>query len=97
MTYALAYEVPADEQMYRRVKAAIGDEPATGLIAHLVLKTDTGLRHIGVWESRQDWERYRHERVDPAVHAVLAEAGFTQMPSPPPVEDLTLVDVAIGA
>jgi hypothetical protein len=96
MTYALMYDVPADEQMYHRVKTAIGDQPADGLVARLVLKTDSGLRHIGVWESRQDWQRYRDERIDPALHTVLSEAGFTEMPPPPPIEELALVDVAIG-
>jgi hypothetical protein len=34
MSYALLYDVPADEQMYQRVKAAIGDEQPTGLVVH---------------------------------------------------------------
>ncbi|MGH3045182.1 MAG: hypothetical protein ACRDM2_10660 [Gaiellaceae bacterium] len=48
MSYALLYDVPADEQMYRQVRVAIGDERPEGLVAHLVVQTDNGLRHIGV-------------------------------------------------
>ena len=93
----MVYDVPGTEDTYRRVKAAIGDEQPKGLVAHLVVGTDTGLRHIGVWDSREDWQRFHDERVQPAVHAVLTSAGFTQMPPDPPVQELRLVDLWIGA
>jgi hypothetical protein len=97
MSYALLYDVPADEQMYQQVKAAIGEEQPKGLVAHLVVHVEGGLRHIGVWDSREDWQRFHDERVEPAVHAVLTAAGFTQMPPDPPVRELELVDVWLGA
>jgi hypothetical protein len=97
MPFALLYDVPTTEEMYQQVKAAIGDEQPHGLVAHLVVHSDGGLRHIGVWESQQDWQRFHDERVEPAVHGVLTAAGFTQMPPDPPVQQLELVDVWIGA
>jgi hypothetical protein len=97
MSYAMLYDVPADEGMYRQVNAAIGDEKPEGLVVHLVLQADTGLRHIGVWDSQQDWQRFRDERLEPAVHAVLTAAGFTEMPPGPQVQEFKLVDVRIGA
>ena len=97
MSYALQYDVPADEQMYQQVKAAIGDEPPKGLVAHLVVRVEGGLRHIGVWDSQEDWQRFHDERVEPAVHTVLTTAGFTEMPPDPPVHDLKLIDVWLGA
>jgi hypothetical protein len=97
MPYALLYDVPADEDMYRQVRAAIGDEQPNGLIAHLVVQGDRGLRHIGVWDSQKDWQRFHDERVEPAVHTILTAAGFTGMPPDPPVEELKLIDVWIGA
>jgi hypothetical protein len=96
MSYAMLYDVPADERMYRRVKAAIGDEQPKGLIVHLVVQTDGGLRHIGVWDSEEDWQRFHDDRAEPAVHAVLTSAGFTEMPPDPPVQELKLVDVWLG-
>jgi hypothetical protein len=93
MPYALRYDVPADEDMYRQVKARIGDEQPHGLIAHLVVQSDHGLCHIGVWDSPDAWRRFHDDRVEPAVHAVLTAAGFTAMPPDPPVEELNLVDV----
>jgi len=97
MSYAMLYDVPADEAMYRQVNAAIGDEKPKGLVVHLVLQADAGLRHIGVWDSQQDWQRFHDERLEPAVHAVLTAAGFTEMPPSPRVQGCKLVDVRIGA
>lgn len=96
MPYAMRYDVPADEQMYRQVQARIGDDQPTGLIAHLVVQSEDGLRHIGVWDSQADWQRFHDLRVEPAVQAVLSAAGFTEMPPDPPVEELHLVDIWIG-
>lgn len=93
MSYVLQYEVPADEQLYRRVRAEIGDEQPKGLVVHMVLKGERGLRHIGVWESREDWERFRDERVGPAVGRAFAAAGLQQQPPRPAEQELQLVDV----
>jgi hypothetical protein len=97
MSYAFFYDVPGTEELYRRIKAEIGDEPAKGLVVHLVVKRDGGLRHFNVWESTQDWERYRHERVEPAVGKVLAAAGVAQRPPEPVEQQLEVVDVWTGA
>ena len=97
MTHACSYEVPASEQMYREVKQAIGDELPEGLVVHLVVQAESGLRHIEVWDSKEDWDRFHDERVEPAVHQVLAAAGFTQMPPDAPIEELGLVDVWMGS
>lgn len=83
--------------MYRRVKAAIGEEKPKGLIAHLAVHSDGGQRHIGVWHSQEDWQRFHDERAEPAVHAVLTAAGFSEMPPDPAVQELKLVDVWLGA
>jgi hypothetical protein len=92
MSYAFYYDVPGTEELYRRVKAAIGDEPPKGLVMHLVAKHDGGLRHFNVWESVPDWERYRQERVGPAVGKVLAAAGITERPPEPVEQPLEIVD-----
>lgn len=96
MPYACSYEVPADEQLYRQVKAEIGDEVARGMLVHVVVKGDGGLRHLSVWETQADWERFRDERVRPAVGKVLAAAGFHRLPPPPAEQELDVVDVLTG-
>ena len=67
MTHACSYEVPASEQMYREVKQAIGDELPEGLVVHLVLQAESGLRHIEVWDSKEAFERFQVERVAPGA------------------------------
>jgi hypothetical protein len=92
--YAFSYDVPGDEGIYRRVQAGLGDEPPKGLIVMMVVKRDEGLRHLGVWESKELFDRFQQERVGPAVAGVLAAIGLTQPPPPPAVEEMALVDVA---
>ena len=93
MTYAFFYDVPGDEELYQRVKAALGDDPPKGQVAHLVVKVEGGLRHVNVWESEADWARYRDERVGPAVGKVLAAAGIAERPPRPVEQRLDVVDV----
>ncbi|MGH9224988.1 MAG: hypothetical protein ACRD2W_14705 [Acidimicrobiales bacterium] len=96
MYFANSYEVPSNEHLYRKVKSEIGDEQPDGLVVHLVVKSDGGLRHIGVWETQAAWERFRDERVRPAVGRVLEAAGIAPPPPPPAEEQLDLIDVATG-
>ena len=96
MSYACFYEVPSDEAMYERVKAEIGEARPEGLVVHLVVKSNGGLRHVGVWDSQEDWERFRAERVAPALGKVLTAAGFQQLPPRPVEEGLPVVDVWTG-
>jgi hypothetical protein len=86
--------VPGTEELYQRIKAEIG-EPPKGQVVLLVAKCDGGLRHFNVWESRQDWERFRQERVGPAVGKVLAAAGITERPPEPVEQRLDVVDIMV--
>ena len=96
MTYACSYEVPATIEMYREVRRLIGDEQPDGLVAHVVVRSETGLRHLEVWDTEDAWIRFHDQRVEPAVHQALTAAGFTNMPPDPPVEQLEVVDVWLG-
>jgi hypothetical protein len=97
MPYAFFCDVPGTGELYRQVKAELGDEQPEGLVVQLVVESDGGLRHLNVWESRQDWERYRDERVGPAVGKVLAAAGIDRRPPEPVEQRLDVVDVLTGA
>ncbi len=96
MSYALQYDVPADEGFYRRVQAELGDEQVKGLVAHVVAKLDGGLRHIMVWDTKADWERFREERLEPVLVRVFDAAGFQRRPPRPPEHELEVVDVRVG-
>jgi hypothetical protein len=93
MPYTFFYDVPGDERMYAQVKAQIGEERPKGLVLHLVVKREGGLRHFNVWESRQEWERFAQEQVTPAVAKVLAAVGVNEPPPRPEVEEMELIDL----
>jgi hypothetical protein len=71
--------------------SAIGPETPTGLVAHLVVRQKQGLRYIDVWESEQHWDRFRDERVTPAVRAMMAAHGITPPALPLPQEQLEVI------
>lgn len=94
MPYGCIYEVPAGEQLYAKVKAEIGEDQPPGQIVLIVSKLENGgLRHITVWETKEQWERFQAERVGPAVGKVLAGSGVVGAPPRPEVVEMDLVDV----
>ena len=96
MAYAVQYEVPGNEKIYSKVKAEIGEETPVGLVVHFVVKSEGGLRHFEIWDSQRDWERFRDERVEPAVGKVLSLLGFEGQPPAPEEQLLDVVDVWRG-
>src|SRR6476660_5936862 len=97
MTYAFIQNVPADETMYAQIKAKLGDEPPKGLIAHVVIKQEAGLRYVDVWETEADWDTYREDTVEPAVGEVLASYGLPHDHSLVSFEDIEVIDTWLGA
>jgi hypothetical protein len=83
--------------MYTAIKAEIGPDVPDGLIAHLVLSVEQGLRHVMVWDDPANWEHFRTSRVEPAVRRVLASAGVDAPSAAPGITELELVDVWIPA
>ncbi|MDQ4131860.1 MAG: hypothetical protein M3179_01335 [Actinomycetota bacterium] len=96
MPYAFVQDVPATEPMYRQVRARLGQEPPKGLIAHVVMKHERGLRYIDVWDSEADWERFRDERLERAVSEVLAERGIPHDHSLVRFEGIDVIDTWLG-
>lgn len=92
MSYGFIQDVPVNEHVYEKIKAGIGAERPKGLISHVAIKREGGLRYIDVWETKADWDRFLHERVEPAVGAVLSSMGIPQDRSRVHVEDVEVVD-----
>ena len=91
MAYAFTMDVPIDADFYQRILDGLGAEVPDGLIAHLVVeRPDGGLRYIDVWDSEENWSRFREERLHPVVHPMLEEMlnGFL-----PPEPDLVPLPV----
>jgi hypothetical protein len=96
MPYAFVQDIPGTEEIYEEVKARIGDETPKGMIAHVVTRQPNALRHLEIWESKEDWNRFETERLHPAVDAVLAEVGLSRDGVKVSVEEIDLVDVWLG-
>ena len=91
MTYAFTYDVPISAETYARIKDGIGPQRPPGLIAHLAHRTETGLRYVEVWQAKDDWEAFEHDRVHPVVHSLLHDMlGF--VPPEPPKTELDILD-----
>ena len=71
---------------YERVLKAVGveDDPPEGLIVHAAGEEDGKWRSVSVWESEAAYERFRDERLMPAVVQALGEE--TAQAGPPPQE-----------
>ncbi len=82
MTHAYFYDVPSTPEMYDTITKEIGSDRPAGLITHLVVRHEGGLRHYGVWASREDWVEFRDQYVRPAVARVLARWGLPEPPLP---------------
>ena len=93
MSYAFTRDVPADEHHYAEVRTAIGAAVPEGLIVHLVVRRDGGLRSIDVWDSEAHWRRFHDERIGPAVRKVMAARGMTRPGTSAPDEPMELIDV----
>ena len=92
MSYAFTRDVPVDEHHYAEVRAAIGAAAPEGLVVHLVVRRDGGLRSIDVWDSEAHWRRFHDKRIGPAVRTVAAAHGMTRPATPPPDKPMELID-----
>lgn len=95
MTYAFIQDVPANEEIYGKIRAQLPDR-VPGLQAHLVLKQDGGLRYVDVWDDEASWLAFRDEHVEPAVEQVLASYGIPHDHSMVTTERIDVIDVWLG-
>jgi hypothetical protein len=69
---------------YERVAQAIGvdENPPEGLILHAAGEEDGKWRMVTVWESQAAHDRFRDERILPAVRATMGDAAIDAGPPP---------------
>ena len=96
MPYAFIRDVPFNEEQYAEIRSGIGDEVPKGLVTHLAVRRGTGLRYIDVWDTQADWERFRDERVSPAVQKMMSTYGIPQPTGPFPVEIIEVIGAMVG-
>jgi hypothetical protein len=96
MPYAFVHDVPGDAATYAEIRELVLTKVPPGLISHVVLEHDGGLRHVDVWATREDWERFSREEVGPAVAAVLERHGIPREAAVPVTNEPNLVDIIVG-
>jgi hypothetical protein len=47
------------------------------MIAHLVCRTEAGLRYVDVWQTKNDFDAFEHGRLLPVVHPLLQDMLWT--------------------
>lgn len=96
MPYAFIQDVPADENIYGQIKELLPTDPPEGLVVHIAIKREGGLRYIDVWETESAWEQFRKEQLEPAVDKVLAGFGIPHTHDDVSFEMLDVIDVWMG-
>ncbi|MGZ4673725.1 MAG: hypothetical protein ACXWBO_00815 [Ilumatobacteraceae bacterium] len=96
MTYAFIQDVPANAEIYAMIRAKLGSTTPAGLITHVVITRDAGLRYVDVWETEDAWIQFRDEQVEPAVTEVLAGFGIPHDHSMVATEQVEVIDVWLG-
>ncbi|HLY41235.1 MAG TPA: hypothetical protein VKR52_08470 [Terracidiphilus sp.] len=64
------------DQVIQKMGFHPGGPGAPGGLFHWVTKTDSGIRVVDVWESREQFEKFAKEKIGP----LAAQAGVTQPP-----------------
>jgi len=94
--YAFIQDVPIGEDLYVKIRKALGDEPLEGLLVHVVLSREDGkLRYVDVWESKEACDAMFEKRIHPAVFSVFREAKFRPA-GEPARQEMPAVEIAFG-
>ena len=96
MTYAFIQDVPADREIYGKIRAKLPTRAPAGLVTHVVIEQEEGLRYVDVWETEADWARFRDEFVEPVVSEVLASYGLPHDHAIVTSNVVTVIDTWIG-
>jgi hypothetical protein len=97
MAYAFIQDVPADTSIYRQIVELLPAEAPPGMLVHVAIRTDSGLRYVDVWEDEAAWQRFRDDHVEPAVGRVLARHGIPHDHDAVPFEAIDVIDTWVGA
>jgi hypothetical protein len=96
MPYAFTYDVPANDEIYAKIRALLPAEPPSGMINHVVLRHGDGLRYLDVWEDEAAWQRFMETVGEPAVDQVLSSYGLPHDHSLVRLEEIEVIDVWQG-
>ena len=94
MAFVFTQDVPITAEMHDLLRAELGEAVPKGLVAHVATTVEGGgLHYIDIWQSRDDFERFRDERLHPALGRFFTRVGFTPPAGEPPMRELDVVDL----
>jgi CheY-like chemotaxis protein len=90
MAVLLTQDLPVGREDVEAVSAEMGakENPPDGLIMHTFTVTGEGVHVVDVWESTAHYDRFRDDRLMPAMGKVMAERGIS-MDRPPPTPEFS--------
>lgn len=82
MAFSFLQDVPISWEVYQHIRSQLGEKPPPGLVVHVVMETETGLRYLDVWESREAHQAFVEKTLHPAVDRGLTRAGLSRQREP---------------
>jgi hypothetical protein len=79
MTYAVIRDIPASWERYAPFAEALADPVPSGLVLHVAGPTDEGFRLVEIWETRDDWERFRAREQELVGGSTLAPMTLREL------------------
>jgi hypothetical protein len=85
MTQTLPDGVPVEMLDAVTKEMNVENDPPTGMINHVHYFHDDRVRIVDVWDSQEDYVRFRDARLIPAMMKVAEQQGMQLQPPPEPV------------
>ena len=92
MRYAFVQDIPATWETYLGIADTLEAASPEGLVLHAAGPTEEGFRMIGIWDSRERWDRFRDDRLRSIFESLAARSPVVQ----PTYRELDIVHILSG-
>lgn len=95
MAIAVIIETQGTPEDYQRMAEVLGvaEEPPAGMLTHIAMHAETGVRVVEVWESQEAYDTFVRDRLGPA----LEKMGVDRWAAPPPQGHPVIYHVSTGS
>ncbi|MDQ2982944.1 MAG: hypothetical protein M3R70_03325 [Actinomycetota bacterium] len=88
--WAFVDELPINREQYDKLDKEVGTEKPEGLIVHAAGESGSGIRIIDVWESKEHFQRFQSERLEPAMRRAGIDAPSTGDGAPSGIQEMSV-------
>lgn len=74
MSYAVVQDIPATWDTYIGIAEVLGASAPEGLVFHVAGPTEEGFRMIGIWDSKETWDRFRDDRLREVLDGLTGQS-----------------------